>query len=336
VRINNLKARNRIAVPDVPVSSRSYTNDCSRATKAMNGQYRGILLVLLSYSLLAVESIIVHRLGPQTTVLQLTLLRSIGGATLVFALSGGQGWKMFHTKVLWLQGLRGVLTVTSMWALFYAFTVLPLTEATAITYTRGAFLAGLALLVLGERVGVARWIAILVGTAGVLITLRPDFAQWNIGYIVAIAAMLLNAGSIVATKVLERRDSALTVMAYINLITFLMSLPSLASPWTLSLWPWLVAATVVGPIALYCNLLAVRFADVSALAPYDYVRLIIGIAAGYLMFSELPNANAYYGAILILSGSILVALSARRRAKNHGQSPQSGAAVLFCRSRQQA
>jgi drug/metabolite transporter (DMT)-like permease len=64
--------------------------------------------------------------------------------------------------------------------------------------------------------------------------------------------------------------------------------------------------------------------------------LIIGIAAGYLMFSELPNANAYYGAILILSGSILVALSARRRAKNHGQSPQSGAAVLFCRSRQQA
>lgn len=287
----------------------------------MNGQYRGILLVLLSYALLAVESIIVHRLGGQTTVLQLTLLRSIGGAALVFALSRGQGWTLFHTKLLWLQGLRGVLTVTSMWALFYAFAVLPLTETTAITYTRGAFLAGLAVVVLGERVGLARWIAILVGSVGVLMSLRPDFAGWNAGYLIAIAAMILNAGSIVVTKVLERRDSALTVMAYINLITFLVSLPGLASPWPVSLWPWLIAATAVGPIALYCNLLAVRFADISTLAPYDYVRLIIGLAAGYFVFSELPGAGAYYGAILILSGSILVAVTARRKVKDHEQAP---------------
>ena len=280
----------------------------------MSDQYRGILLVLLSYALLAAESIIVHRLGSQTTVSQLTLLRSIGGAALVFALSRGQGWKLFHTKVLWLQGLRGVLTVTSMWALFYAFSVLPLTDATTMTYTRGVFLAGLALLILGERVDAARWVAIVLGTAGVLITLRPDFAQWNVGYLAALIAMVLNACSIVATKVLERRDSALTVMAYINLISFVMSVPSVASPWVLSSWPWLVAAAAVGPIALYCNLLAVRFAEVSTLAPYDYVRLIIGIVAAYFVFSELPSPNAFYGAILIFAGTILVAWNTRRRA----------------------
>src|SRR5476649_2918714 len=126
--------------------------------------------------------------------------------------------------------------------------------------------------------------------------------------------MLLNAGSIIATKVLERRDSALTVMAYINLITFVVSLPSVASPWPISLWPWLLGAVVVGPIALYSNLLAVHYADVSTLAPYDYVRLIIAAAAAYFLFAELPSTSAFFGAMLILVGGVWVAITTKKKA----------------------
>jgi drug/metabolite transporter (DMT)-like permease len=278
----------------------------------MSDQFRGILLVLASYSLLAVEAIVVHRLGSEVGVLQLTLLRSLGGLVLVLMLCGRRSWMVFRTHSLWLQGVRGGLTVASMWALFYAFSVLPLTEAMAVTYTGSAFLTVLAIAILGERVSAARLGALVVGMVGVVVVLRPDFSAWRTGYLYAIGAMILYAGSIVTTKVLERRDSPVTVLAYVNLITFLVSSPSFTLPLPIGLWPWLIAAAVVGPIALYCNLLAVRHADVSTLAPFDYVRLVIAVGAAYLLFDEQPTGGVLVGSALILAGCVLIAITARR------------------------
>lgn len=281
-------------------------------SSAVNRHYRGIVLILISYALLIGESAAVHQVGHDTTPIQFALLRSVGSLMLVAVLSRNIGLSVFRTHHLWLQVLRGTLTVVSIWGIFYGFAVLPLADATAVSYTRGVFLSILAALILKEQVNVGRWAATALGLVGCLIIIRPAFGAWRPDYLIILAGAALNAGAMVATKVLERRDTPLTVMAYMSLISFVFCLPGLASPWPdTAAWPWLLAILILGPAALYVGLLAIRAADISVIAPFDYSRLIMAAGLGYVLFGESPSPADFVGAAIITLACVWAAATAR-------------------------
>jgi drug/metabolite transporter (DMT)-like permease len=278
----------------------------------MNVNYRGILLILISYALLTGESVAVHQIGRNATAIQFALLRSVGSLVLVAVLSRRIGLDVLRTHHLWLQIVRGGLTVVSIWCIFYGFAVLPLADATAVSYTRGVFLSILAALILREQVNMARWAATALGLLGCLIIIRPAFETWRPDYLIILAGAGLNAGAMIATKVLERRDTALTVMAYMSLISFVACLPSVFSPWPdATAWPWLLAIAILGPGALYVGLLAIRAADISVIAPFDYSRLIMAAGLGFAFFDESPSLADFAGAAVITSACVWAAASAR-------------------------
>ncbi len=285
----------------------------SKWASALSDQHRGILLFLLSSCLLAGEVIAIHRVGEAASFLQLSLLRNAGGLILVAVLARKIGWAVFRTKSLSLQFLRAILTVTSMWAIFFGFARAPLTDATAIMYTRAIFLTLLAWLILGECLDRRRWTGVLLGVLGGLFIIRPAFQSWDISYLVVLAASILNAGAVVVTKLLSRKDSDLTVLAYVSAISLVCSIPGLALPWPLELSPWLVAIAVLGPLAFYLSQVAIRFADVSALAPFDYSRLVISAVVAFFVFSEAPNIGSIAGATVIVLVTIWVAVSVGRK-----------------------
>src|SRR5712692_3509460 len=163
----------------------------SKWASALSDQHRGILLFLLSSCLLAGEVIAIHRVGEAASFLQLSLLRNAGGLILVAVLARKIGWAVFRTKSLSLQFLRAILTVTSMWAIFFGFARAPLTDATAIMYTRAIFLTLLAWLILGECLDRRRWTGVLLGVLGGLFIIRPAFQSWDISYLVVLAASIL-------------------------------------------------------------------------------------------------------------------------------------------------
>jgi drug/metabolite transporter (DMT)-like permease len=272
-----------------------------------------MLLFLLSSCLLAGEVIAIHRIGEAASFLQLSLLRNAGGLVLVALLAQKIGWAVFRTKSLGLQFLRAILTVASMWAIFFGFARAPLTDATAIMYTRAIFLTFLAWLILGERLDRTRWLGVLVGVLGGLLIIRPAFQTWDISYLVVLAAAILNAGAVVVTKRLSRQDSDLTVLAYVSAVSLVCSMPGLALPWPLELSPWLVAIMVLGPLAFYVSQVAIRFADVSALAPFDYSRLVISAIVAFFVFSEVPNMTSITGATVIVLVTAWVAVSVGRK-----------------------
>jgi len=285
----------------------------SKWASALSDQHRGILLFLLSSCLLAGEVIAIHRVGEAASFLQLSLLRNAGGLILVAVLARKIGWAVFRTKSLSLQFLRAILTVTSMWAIFFGFARAPLTDATAIMYTRAIFLTLLAWLILGECLDRRRWTGVLLGVLGGLLIIRPAFQSWDISYLVVLAASILNASAVVVTKLLSRKDSDLTVLAYVSAISLVCSIPGLALPWPLELSPWLVAIAVLEPLAFYVGQVAIRFADVSALAPFDYSRLVISAVVAFFVFSEVPNTGSIAGATVIVLVTIWVAVSVGRK-----------------------
>ena len=284
----------------------------------MNDQRRGILLILLSYACLTGEAAAVHHIGHEATPLQFALMRSLGSLVLIVVLSRKVGFSVFRTGNLALQFVRGGLTVVSIWGIFYGFASLPLADATAVSYTRAIFLSILAAAVLGERLDKVRWLATAVGIVGCLIIIRPAFEAWRPEYLIVLTAAGLNAGAMVATKVLERQDTALTVMAYMTVISFVVCLPGFFLPWPgVSLWPWLLAIAVLGPAALYIGLLAIRSADVSVIAPFDYSRLVMAAGIGLAFFGESPVLADFVGAAIVTAVCVWVAASATRNTRVH-------------------
>lgn len=281
----------------------------------MNGAYRGIVLILIAYFLMTAETIAIHHVGTQATPLQFLLMRNLGCAVLVFALGWNArlGLAVFRTRTYSLQILRTLLTVVSLGCMYWGFAVLPIADATAITYTRAVFLSLMAAVFLGERISPALWGSIAVGILGGLLVLRPAFQAWEPAYLVALAGAALNAGSMVATKVLERRDSTLTIMAWLTLLSTLLCLPAALQPWPpADQLPWMLSISLLGSVGLYTGLLAIRATDLSILAPFDYTRLLMAAVFGLVLFQEVPNMGGLVGSAVIML-SCLVAARAQRR-----------------------
>jgi drug/metabolite transporter (DMT)-like permease len=277
---------------------------------AMREQRRAVVLILASFALLTGESAAVHKIGTNVSPLQLAFLRSVGSVVLVAALARHIGLAVFQTHHLGLQVTRGLLTVASIWAIFYGFAALPLADATAVSYTRGLFLTVLAAMVLREHVNASRWVATALGMLGGLIVIRPAFEAWRPDYLILLAGAGLNAGAMIATKVLERRDSAITVMAYMTVISLAASSPGAFSEWPgASAWPWMLAVMILGPAALYVGLLAIHAAPISVIAPLDYSRLIMAAVLGVAIFGEWPGIWDFLGAAIITIACVWAASS---------------------------
>ncbi len=218
--------------------------------------------------LFAVETAMIHHIGSRGSAMQLALLRSGGGLTLVGLLAWHTGWSVMKTDQLPLQLLRGFVSVLYLWVLMYSFAHLPFADATAISYTQAGYIAVFSALILNERVTTLRWIATSIGIVGALLIVKPAFLDRNIVYLAALLGTSFNGLAFVLNKYLQRPggDSDLTTMFYVNAIAVICNLPALAMT-TLpepEVWPWLSGVLIFGPIGMYLGIVAVRNASASS------------------------------------------------------------------------
>lgn len=257
----------------------------------------------------AVETAMIHHIGPRGSAMQLALLRSCGGVMLVGLLAWNIGWSVMKTDQLPLQLLRGIVSVLYLWVLMYSFAHMPFADATAISYTQVAYIAVFSVVILNERVTTTRWVATATGIAGALLIVRPAFHDHSMVYLVTLLGTSFNGLAFVLNKYLQRPggDSELTTMFYVNAVGVLCNLPvlvmtNLPEP---EVWPWLSGVLIFGPIGMYLGMVAVRHANASALGPYTLLRLVIAIIGGIVFFHETPDLLSWLGAAAILSGCLL-------------------------------
>lgn len=268
---------------------------------------------------------------------QITLIRSVLALGLmlglVMPLTGG--FRQLRTRRPWLHLLRGSFVVASNMAFFTALAAMPLAEATAIFFVSPLILAILSVVVLGERVGPRRWLAIGAGLAGVAIVIRPGGAAFTAVSLLPLIAAAFYAANHTMTRVLGLRDSAVTLAFYIQL-TFLAfsltvglilgdgrydgggqaaALSFLTRAWIwppAQDWPLLVLAGLGSTLGGLLISQAYRLCEAALVAPLEYIALPMAILWGFAVFGEWPEPLAWAGIALILSGGLYMIWSETR------------------------
>jgi drug/metabolite transporter (DMT)-like permease len=286
----------------------------------MNNQRLAVGLMVGQAILFAVETGMIHHIGPRSSAMQLALLRSGAGVMLVILLAWNTGWWVIKTDQLPLQLLRGFVSVLYLWVLMYSFAQMPFADATAISYTQAAYITVFSSLILNERVTTLQWLATPIGIVGALLIIKPGFLDRNIVYLGALLGTSFNGLAFVLNKYLQRPggDSELTTMFYVNTVAALCNLPvlftsALPEP---EVWPWLSGVLLFGPAGMYLGMVAVRYASASSLGPYTLLRLVIAVIGGVVLFREIPDPLSWLGVTAILSSCLMAVRTGSPRTRS--------------------
>jgi drug/metabolite transporter (DMT)-like permease len=286
---------------------------------------RGFALMMLATVALTLMHALVRHLSSQLHPFEIAFFRNLFGlmALVPLLLRGGRISLVSHQPRL--QLLRGLLGVTAMLSWFYALSVVPLAEATTISFTSVIFASLGAGIFLREPMRLRRWIAVCIGFSGVLIMLRPGFQSVDGGMLIALFASVCWGVAVVVVKQLSGTDSVVSIVAWMGIMLSVLSLPPALWVWQ---WPtptqlaWLV---LVGTLATAGHLMATRalqLADTTAVLPLDFMRLVWAGVIGYLVFSELPDFYTWLGGgTIVASASYILYRESARAAGRHAAEP---------------
>ncbi|MEO1612382.1 MAG: DMT family transporter [Pseudomonadota bacterium] len=216
-----------------------------------------------------------------------------------------------------LYGARAVCGTGAVTGLFAAATLIPLAEATAISFLNPVFAMILAIVFLGERVGRIRWIAAAIALTGGLILIRPGTAALQIGALIALGAALLMAGEIIFAKLLARTEGVVRLLVLTNLIAVCLATLGSVFVWRAPTgleWGLLIAVGVTMVTAQALFMATIKIADASFATPFLYGTLVFAAAYDFIWFGVVPAPVAFAGAALIVAGAVLLAL---REARAH-------------------
>ena len=208
-----------------------------------------------------------------------------------------------------LQVLRGVLLMISTILNFTAISYLQLAQTAAIFFTIPLWVCALSVPLLGEHVGMKRWIAVLVGFLGVLVIMRPGSASFHWAMLLSVASSICGAFYNIATRKVGGRDRAETSLFYVSVIGAAAALVPLPWVWEMPqglAWPLLVFMGIAGGIGHYMLIQAHRMAPASALAPFVYTQIVWMILVGYLAFGDLPDHWTLIGAAIVVACGLFV------------------------------
>ncbi|MEL6168273.1 MAG: DMT family transporter [Pseudomonadota bacterium] len=214
------------------------------------------------------------------------------------------------TMQLPLHLARTLCGATGVTLMFAAVAMIPLADATAISFLNPVFAMVLAIFILGEKVGPWRWGAATVAFFGTVILLRPGLGVFEIGAFLALAAALALGLEITIIKRLSGREPALNILLINNLIGF-----TLASAAVLFVWspPTLTQLGALAGVGLFmagaqtCYVNALARAEASFVVPFSYATLIFAAGLDYLVFRALPGPFTVLGSALIIGAGIVLA-----------------------------
>ena len=218
---------------------------------------------------------------------------------------------MMRTTRPVLQLVRSGLLLGSTLTNFIAFRYLQLDQALSILFSAPFLVAILAGPMLGEWIGWRRWLAILVGFAGVLLVTRPGTGGIHWAALYSVASAVFYAFYIVTTRILSRSDRTDTTLFYSNMVGTVAMLPVLPFVWSMPDDNFVIMLMVVfgafGSFGHYLLIAAHRLAPASTLAPFMYTQLVWAICLGYMIFADVPNSWTLAGAgVVVASGLYLL------------------------------
>jgi len=294
-----------------------------------NSNLRGVAYISLAMFIFSLQSVAVKWIGGDYSVIEIVLFRSfiaLPCTIILYRLEGGQGWPTTQQRML--EYVRGALYFFSYTTAFMALAALPLAELEAIRSSAPLVITLLSVLMLGEKVGPRRWVALAVGFIGVLLIVRPGSATFNLGSVFMLLAVLSYATNAILTRKLQTTDSSAT-MSYYSSIVYLVAAvllsplaifvgeipdahPSIAfllRAWTMpTLLDWIIMSGLGLAWAggMYFVARAYSNSQASVIAPFEYISLPINVMWGLLIWREIPTWMTWVGASLTIGSGLFV------------------------------
>ncbi|MEQ8371277.1 MAG: DMT family transporter [Alphaproteobacteria bacterium] len=248
---------------------------------------------------------------------QVTFFRAIFGALFLAPWLIRAGLSRARTKRLPLHLLRGAIGATAMILWFTAVSLLPIAEATALSFTAPLYATLLAPFMLGERVGIRRLGATLVGFAGALVILRPGLSAFDPNALIVVVGAALVGIEIMLIKKLARTDSPDAIVLYLVLVMIPVSFVMALTQWQWPSWSMLGVTLAIGFCATSAHQLMTRgFArgDASFVVMFHYTMLPMTAVIGWFAFGQATDLLTWVGAAIIALAAIYIARRESRAA----------------------
>lgn len=291
------------------------SHDQKRHT-ARRAALKGVFFMAISGFLITSLHVLVRDLSSTVHPIEIAFFRNVVGFVLLIPFLLRQDRTQWISKQPKLQFFRSIVGVLAMITWFVCLSLMPVGDATAISFVTVLFVTMGAALVLGEKVGIRRWSAIAIGFIGTLIIIRPGSGVFGPGVLVALASTVFWAMSILCVKVLSRTDSSVTMVFTANVYFTIFSFIPALFVWT---WPtleqfgWMLLIGVLAMVGHLCMATALRSTDATVVAPVDYLRMVWAASIGFMVFGEFPDLWTWVGGTVIFLSTVYITYRESRR-----------------------
>lgn len=285
-------------------------------TTPTNNTLRGIGFMLIAVSVWAAMMILVKALSAEYTSFQILFIRTLVGLALLAPMMRRRGLSTLKTPRLSLHMGRAIFAYFGMLGLFIGLGAIPIAEVVSLSFTQPIFIFLLAAILLGEKFNRARLVAILGGFAGVIILLRPGFTEIGFGAAVVLGGAISYACSNVCIKKLMTTESVTSTTIWVNILMCPLAGIPAAFYWVtpnLTDLALMVGVGITGTAGIWFISRAYAAADMSAVVPFDFLRLPIVATAGWLWFGETTDLWTVTGAVIIFASTYTLARSEARK-----------------------
>jgi drug/metabolite transporter (DMT)-like permease len=280
-----------------------------KTANALSGNLRSIRAMLAAVLMFSIMDTIMKMLSAQFPPMQVASLRSLSSLPLVCVWVAWRGGFRSILQVRWpLHFLRAVIGIVMLALFAYGVRDLSLAEAYTIFFIGPILITALSVFVLKERVNGARWVAIAVGMAGVLVVLRPSGDGFlTMGGLAILVAAVCYAVSAVTGRVLARSDSSEQMVFWLMLMMALGATVLALPGWTAvepRHLPLLAGLAVSGFLAQLALTEAFSHGEASVVAPFEYTALACGVAIDWIFWQTLPDQYTLIGAAIIIGSGL--------------------------------
>ena len=286
-----------------------------RFFKSQSFQTKAIILNILSIVFFSIMVIFIRKASENLHILEVVFFRNLLAFIVMLPLltsTGLDAIKMNNTKLFFMRGFFGAI---GMLAGFTCLTLIPLAQATAISFSKPIFITIGATIFLGEIIKARRIAAIIIGIIGMLIIVQPGVNSLSFGIMLAIIAALAHSINALIVKKLTLTDSPQAIVMWMVIILIPITFIPAVTVWqwpSFETWLYLWGIAIVGTLAHFSWTKSYTMAEITSLESIEFIKLPIMALFGWMIFSEIPGTWTWIGGSIIFISTIYIS---RREAK---------------------
>ena len=271
---------------------------------------KAITFNLLAWVMLPIMDGFAKYLSSDLPVLQITWARYFFTVAFTFPIM----FFFYRNQLKWsekpkLQFLRGLILLTANICFFYSISVISLAKALTLAFVAPLIVTAFSPIFLSEKVGLRRWLAVIIGFIGSLVVIRPGFVEINLASLAALGTGVMYGFYLIITRKLSTSDNPLLTLLLTGVVgTIIISIvmPFVWVKPTLNQWSMMAAIGIFACVGHLFLILSLKYADASKLAPFSYFEIITNIIIGYYFFSDFPDNWTFLGLFIIVISGIYI------------------------------